>query len=212
MNFDLGSAVEADIPALSQIWQSSFRSYDIWAAAMRHVSSEDELAFYNKALISRVESPNNAVTKITERETGKIVAWSTMSRPYTKTAEEEKAPKPPSIRPEATDLKIWSIYERCGEMMKACGYNPKTDFARSGLVVDPAYQKLGLGRKLAVYDNEIADEAGARIWVSASSNSKKLFLSLGFVVLGTESVVLSEDENGEKIGMNLVTMREPLRK
>lgn len=85
--------------------------------------------------------------------------------------------------------------------------------ARSGLIVDPAYQKLGLGRRLAAYDNEIADEAGARIWVSASSNSKKLFLSLGFVVLGTESVVLEVDENGaEKVGMNWVTMREPMRK
>lgn len=85
--------------------------------------------------------------------------------------------------------------------------------ARSGLIVDPAYQKLGLGKRLALYDNEIADEAGARIWVSASSNSKKLFLSLGFVVLGTESVVLGVDENGEeKVGMNWVTMREPMQK
>jgi predicted N-acetyltransferase YhbS len=84
---------------------------------------------------------------------------------------------------------------------------------RSGLIVDPDHQKLGLGKRLAVHDNEIADEAGARIWVSASANSRKLFLSIGFVVLGTESVILGAGENGEeKVGINWVTMREPLRK
>jgi GNAT superfamily N-acetyltransferase len=88
----------------------------------------------------------------------------------------------------------------------------KTDnrTVRSGLVVDPAYQKLGLGRRLALFDNEIADEAGARIWVTASANSRKLFASLGFVELGTESVVLKEGEDGEeKVGTTWVTMREP---
>jgi hypothetical protein len=84
---------------------------------------------------------------------------------------------------------------------------------RSGLIVDAAYQKLGLGRRLAVFDDEIADEAGARIWVIASVNSRKLFASLGFVELGTESVVLGEGGDGEdgeeKVGTNWVTMREP---
>ena len=81
---------------------------------------------------------------------------------------------------------------------------------RSGLVVDPECQKLGLGRKLAVFDNEKADEAGARIWVSANINSKKLFLSLGFVEVGSESVALEESENGkQKIGTVWLTVREP---
>jgi GNAT superfamily N-acetyltransferase len=161
----------------------------------------------------------------------KIVAWSMMSKPYTKTPEEENAPKPPSMRPDTTDLRIWATHERSAEIMKAHGYYPTTDFckspknttrfamlvghadgwaARSGLLVDPSYQKLGLGTRLAVFDNEIADEAGARIWVIASSNSKKLFLSLGFVVLETESVVLEESEDGgKKVGTLSITMREP---
>jgi len=75
MTFDLAPAVEADIPALAQIWQSSFRSYDIWATSVRHVSSEDELAFYHKALASRVGKPNQVVTKITERETGLVACF-----------------------------------------------------------------------------------------------------------------------------------------
>jgi hypothetical protein len=89
---------------------------------------------------------------------------------------------------------------------------PDYTIARIGerAFTDPSYQKLGLGTRLAVFDNEIADEAGTRIWVIASSNSKKLFLSLGFVVLGTESVVLEESEDGgKKVGMLSITMREP---
>ncbi|KAH8748537.1 hypothetical protein F5882DRAFT_422027 [Hyaloscypha sp. PMI_1271] len=210
MAFDLSPAIEANIPELAQIWQSSFRSYDIWAASMRNVSSEDELAFYTKALTVRMKLPNTVVTKITERETKKIVAWSMMSKPHTKTPEEENVPKPPSLRPDTTDLRIWATHERSAGIMKAHGYDPTTDFSRSGLLVDPSYQKLGLGTRLAVFDNEIADEAGARIWVIASSNSKKLFLSLGFVVLGTESVVLEESEDGgKKVGTLSITMREP---
>jgi len=62
-----------------------------------------------------------------------------MSKPYTKTAEEENAPQPPPIRPEATDLSIWAIFERCGQLMKNSGYNPETDFCkfpnRSSLVL-----------------------------------------------------------------------------
>jgi len=69
MAFDLSPAIEANIPELAQIWQSSFRSYDIWAASMRNVSSKDELAFYTKALTVRMKLPNTVVTKITERET-----------------------------------------------------------------------------------------------------------------------------------------------
>jgi len=75
MAFDLAPAVEADIPALAQIWQSSFRSYDIWDASMRNVSSEDELAFYYKALSSRLGKLNHVVTKITERETGLVACF-----------------------------------------------------------------------------------------------------------------------------------------
>jgi hypothetical protein len=69
MAFDLEPAVEADIPEMAQIWQSSFRSYDIWAASMRNVSSEDELTFYNKALAGRMKLRNILLTKITEQET-----------------------------------------------------------------------------------------------------------------------------------------------
>ena len=69
MAFDLSPALEADIPQLAQLWQSSFRSYDIWTAAMHDVSSEDELAFYNKALTRRMKLPNTFTTKVTERET-----------------------------------------------------------------------------------------------------------------------------------------------
>jgi len=54
-----------------------------------------------------------------------------MSKPYTQTEEQKNAPKPPSIRPEATDLKIWAILERCGKMMHTLGYNPETDFCKS---------------------------------------------------------------------------------
>jgi hypothetical protein len=66
MAFDLSPALEADIPQLAQLWQSSFRSYDIWTAAMHDVSSEDELVFYNKALTRRMKLPNTFTTKITE--------------------------------------------------------------------------------------------------------------------------------------------------
>jgi hypothetical protein len=61
----------------------------------------------------------------------KIVAWSMMSKPYTKTPEEENAPKPPSMRPDTTDLRIWATHERSAEIMKAHGYYPTTDFCKS---------------------------------------------------------------------------------
>ncbi len=60
----------------------------------------------------------------------KIVAWSTMSAPDTKTTEEENAPKPPSILPEKTDMGIWAIQGKCFEVMKAFGYDATTDFCK----------------------------------------------------------------------------------
>jgi hypothetical protein len=51
-----------------------------------------------------------------------------VSKPHTKTAEEENAPKPPSLCPAAVDLRIWGIYEKAFEMMKAHGYDATTDF------------------------------------------------------------------------------------
>jgi hypothetical protein len=61
----------------------------------------------------------------------KIVAWSMMSKPHTKTPEEENAPKPPSLRPDTTDLRIWATHERSAGIMKAHGYDPTTDFCKS---------------------------------------------------------------------------------
>jgi hypothetical protein len=58
----------------------------------------------------------------------KIVAWSTVTTPHTKASEEENAPKKLNILPEELDMRIWTIQERSGEMMKAHGYNPATDF------------------------------------------------------------------------------------
>lgn len=60
----------------------------------------------------------------------KIVAWSTMSAPDTKTDEEENAPKPPSILPEKIDMGIWAIQGRCFEVMKSSGYDATTDFCK----------------------------------------------------------------------------------
>jgi hypothetical protein len=61
----------------------------------------------------------------------KIVAWSTMSAPDTKTTEEENPPKPPSILPEKIDMGIWAIQGKCFEVMKASGYDATTDFCKS---------------------------------------------------------------------------------
>ena len=63
----------------------------------------------------------------------KIVAWSTMSAPDTKTTEDENAPapKPPSILPEKMDMRIWAIQGKCFEVMKASGYDATTDFCKS---------------------------------------------------------------------------------
>jgi len=69
MAFGLELAVPADIEAMVQIWYFSFRSYDIWLAAMRNVTPEDEKAFYTKALTKRFEKPNRGFMKIVERET-----------------------------------------------------------------------------------------------------------------------------------------------
>ena len=60
----------------------------------------------------------------------KIVAWSTMSAPETKTTEEENAPKPPSILPEKIDMGIWAIQGRCFEAMKSSGYDATTDYCK----------------------------------------------------------------------------------
>jgi hypothetical protein len=61
----------------------------------------------------------------------KIVAWSTMSAPDTKTTEEENTPKPPSILPEKMDMRIWAIQGKCFEVMKASRYDATTDFCKS---------------------------------------------------------------------------------
>jgi hypothetical protein len=60
------------------------------------------------------------------------------------------------------------------------------------------------------YDNEMADQAQAKMWVSASANSKHLFESLGFVQLAEESVDLGEknDDGEEKVGRTWLLLRE----
>jgi N-acetylglutamate synthase-like GNAT family acetyltransferase len=93
----------------------------------------------------------------------------------------------------------------------SCTASSNIDAERSGLIVDPHYQKLGLGRRLVEYDNEMADQAQAKTWVSASINSKRLFESLGFVQLADESVNLGAKNNGgeEKVGRTWLFLREP---
>ena len=85
------------------------------------------------------------------------------------------------------------------------------DEERSGLIVEPNYQKLGLGRRLLENDNEMADQAGAKTWVSASVNSKRLFESLGFVQLVEESLDPGEknDDGEEKVGRTWLFLPEP---
>lgn len=77
--------------------------------------------------------------------------------------------------------------------------------------MDPDHQKLGLGRRLVEHDNEMADQAGAKTWVSEGLNSKHLFESLGFAQLAEESVDLGEknDGGGEKAGRTWLFLREP---
>jgi N-acetylglutamate synthase-like GNAT family acetyltransferase len=108
---------------------------------------------------------------------------------------------------EGTTLRL--IFVRCSYFSYTASSNIGVE--RSGLIVDPKYQKLGLGRRLVEYDNEMADQAEAKTWVSASANSKRLFESLGFVQLAEESVDLGEkdDDGEEKVGGTWLFLREP---
>jgi hypothetical protein len=54
-------------------------------------------------------------------------------RSDTKAAEEENAPKPPSILPEKIDMGIWAIQGRCFEVMKSSGSDATTDFCKSAI-------------------------------------------------------------------------------
>jgi N-acetylglutamate synthase-like GNAT family acetyltransferase len=107
---------------------------------------------------------------------------------------------------EGTTLRV--IFVSCSHFSYISSSNIGAE--RSSLIVDPNYQKLGLGRRLVEHDNEMADQAGAKTWVSASANSKHLFESLGFVQLAEESVDLGEkNEDGEeRVGRVWLFLRE----
>ena len=52
------------------------------------------------------------------------------------------------------------------------------------LLVDPAHQRKGLGRKLVFYGLDLADEEGVCASVVASAVGDKLYVSCGFESVG----------------------------
>lgn len=75
-------------------------------------------------------------------------------------------------------------------------------------MVRPEHQRQGLGRLLTEKCNQVADAAGAATYATARLGAAALFVQMGFEVLETIDVDLSELEAGGGVEVRFVMKRE----
>jgi hypothetical protein len=66
---------------------------------------------------------------LADQETArKLVAWSTVGKPYVQTEEEKAAPKPKPTYPKGLNKEIFAIHDRMHDIANDRGYNSEVDF------------------------------------------------------------------------------------
>lgn len=76
-------------------------------------------------------------------------------------------------------------------------------------MVDPAYQKRGLGTRLTNHCTAISDAIGARTFVPARPSSKHMFEQTGHVVKATCHFDMEKYTGKKYIAENWLLIREP---
>ncbi|KAF2094603.1 hypothetical protein NA57DRAFT_80402 [Rhizodiscina lignyota] len=189
----------------------AWKTDDLWEPTNRNVTREAQHKWMKDIFIEGFSGPNYHYFGVKD-ESGKIIAWTCLQYAGPQSEKEKEMASGKILPPPAPGMHEGLMKEMFAFLGCAApyGYDPEKDFHRRGTMVDPDYQRRGLGTLLTKYCNKIADEAGARTFVPARPSSKHMFEQCGFVVLDEFPIDMKKypDIEDNHVAENWLLVRE----
>jgi GNAT superfamily N-acetyltransferase len=212
-SYTLVSPTASDIPRIATIQQAAFAEDPLTIAALANVSKEDYISWCHQ-VHSRPDPPPGYKLEFVcakNTDTGEIAGWAQWAIPLEDGEEwkgDEKREKVPL--PKGADKMMWNDFfesiqnheRRIMEGRKHWGMSPTLC---SGswpsaasitvlfiLVVDPDFQRRGIGKALVSDGVQKAHAQGLPLFICASPKGVFLYKSLGFEVKDTPKVTGAE--------------------
>ncbi|KAF2496898.1 hypothetical protein BU16DRAFT_343418 [Lophium mytilinum] len=190
--FALLEATANDIEDICNLAVLAHADDELYKPMVRDMSARGEYKLWEYHIAPRFDQDaiGEKSFKIVQIATGKLVGYTQLAWPRSRTEEEKKdwdtmlkARELPPIA--GLDPYIAEFYcFRQTEFQIESGADEEEHFTRHGTFVHPEFQRRGLGTWLCRHCNEIADTYGAAMYVSARPASKKMFQNVGFEVVG----------------------------
>jgi GNAT superfamily N-acetyltransferase len=207
---------ESDFPALINIEDRAYAScpmYQLIFLAVRNNPAAKSASIESRIMLRKREwsrQPNMRYFKVST-STGQIVGlavWDVSASPW---GEPDPEPPNPVHYPSGANIHLCNHYFLTMNALSAAVMSPlKTHWCLENLVVDPPFQRMGVGRKLLMHMLEKADRRGVECWTDASPIGLKLYRSLGWIDIGATEYNL-EDWGGKKGAVHKVVgmVRKP---
>ncbi|RDL37875.1 uncharacterized protein BP5553_05308 [Venustampulla echinocandica] len=220
-DFTLCEASPDQMDEVMRVMEVAYRNDGIWKFVRENCDDEELHEWVMKWLAPRWTMPDITTYIITEKSSGKIIAWTALQFPWKWRTEkdakfmtpEAKAVAlnevlPPILLKEMFLPALEEFWASLGESAKH-GYNPEEDYHRKGTMVQPEFQRLGLGSVLTRVTNEIMDGNPARTWAPARPSSIKMFRNMGFKDIATQDSHLERWGGTREDSITYFVRRDP---
>ncbi|KAH8598129.1 hypothetical protein B0O99DRAFT_615972 [Bisporella sp. PMI_857] len=212
--YTLSEIDPSDIDEVFQVMERAYKDDEVWAVVIKDVSLEAIHPWVMGTFAPRWTMADRTVFKITDIASKRIAGWTTLQYPWADRplSDELKAIALSTDLPPAPEGTNMVAYQRFFESIYAThgfGYDPEKHFHRQGTMIDPDFQKQGLGTALTHHCNAIADKAGVATYVSARPTSIKMFNDNGFVNIGEHDAHLEEFGGLREKSITKACKREP---
>ncbi|KUJ20317.1 acyl-CoA N-acyltransferase [Mollisia scopiformis] len=222
--FTLSECTKEDVPAMIQVYLSSFASdyFGQFVFPKATISDEERHRWLTYRFTTLFTKREVRSFKITENSTGKMAAFLRWTFPIVLTEEEqlerkkEKAEKERVMKetghdptwPRGANLALTE--EKFGglERMMDKYVDKKEMYVANLLGTDPAYQRKGLASRLLKHVLDMADREGRKVYIEATPAGHPVYLKLGFKDVDIVKVDLSR-WGGKEIGTNRIMIRDP---
>ncbi|KAI4102254.1 MAG: hypothetical protein L6R37_004504 [Teloschistes peruensis] len=232
MVFEVVAAEPSDIPAIASMHIAAFKEDPIMGHLMPKATYQDQYDyfanFYRKSFAEK-QLTGSVFRKVVETETGKLVGFSKWKYAYSLTPEQQAEKKKLDTKrtyPEGTNVALYEQFfgeldnlrkKNCDEYKDYCKPPSRHRFAMAPancytvlhlLIIDPAYQRKGLGTMLIRESLAAADRDNARAYVEASPKGLGLYKKYGWKECD-EIVVDMRHHGGTRVCSEMCLMREP---
>ncbi|RDW82377.1 hypothetical protein BP6252_03489 [Coleophoma cylindrospora] len=237
-DFELSIIPESKITDIWEVMEIAYADDELWRPSIKNCDPKEVHAWLLEHIAPRWSFPDMEVYQITEKSTGKLVAWTALQFPWkdrplseelrAEVVDEHTPPLPKGVNLDAFTAFLGMFvctypygYDMEHDYRKkslpipwldaVCGY--KLTLApridRKGTMVLPDYQKRGFGRVLTHHCNEISDKTGGRTFAPIRPNSRKLFSSMGYKKLGESNCHAERFGEDAERGIDWPMLRNP---